>query len=278
MFQFGVGGVSGNLNVDLVRMSALGAVFLTVPGPKMVWHFADLGMDDSIWTCSNGVVNSDYDGNNDGDCKLSTKPQPQWAENWLGDPNRSQVYSDWSRMIGLKINEDVFEGNYSITTDTRTPKIYIWDDALPNLKNVVILANFNTTAQNVIPDFPYTGTWYDLMDETGSTSITVNSTTNPINIPAGGFKIYGNQASTLSIDTLEKSSFVIYPNPASTSFQINKSVDNVLVYDITGKLIIEYKGGFQARHNFDVSKITHGMYLVKFDYLSTSVTKQLIIN
>jgi hypothetical protein len=82
----------------------------------------------------------------------------------------------------------------------------------------------------------------------------------------------------LSIDTLEKSSFVIYPNPASTSFQINKSVDNVLVYDITGKLIIEYKGGFQARHNFDVSKITHGMYLVKFDYLSTSVTKQLIIN
>jgi 1,4-alpha-glucan branching enzyme len=59
MFQFGVGGVSGNLNVDLVRMSALGAVFLTVPGPKMVWHFADLGMDDSIWTCSNGVVNSD---------------------------------------------------------------------------------------------------------------------------------------------------------------------------------------------------------------------------
>ena len=67
------------------------------------------------------------------------KPQPQWTENWLSDPNRSQVNSDWSRLIQLKINEDVFEGDYSITTNTQTPKIYIWDNALPGtqLKNRV---------------------------------------------------------------------------------------------------------------------------------------------
>lgn len=280
MFQYGVSGVSGNLNVDLERMSTIGAISLTVPGPKMVWHFADLGMDDSIWTCTDGSINSDYDGNNDGDCKLATKPQPQWAENWLGDPNRSQIYSDWSRLIDLKINEPVFEGNYSITTNTRTPKIYVWDDALQSsqLKNVVILANFNTTAQNVTPDFPYTGTWFDLMDESGNTSIIVSGTTNAINIPAGGFKIYGNKASTLSVDNITQDMFALYPNPASDSFQFNKSVNNVSVYDITGKLIKEYKGGFEARHNFDVSKISQGLYLVKFDYLSTSFTKQLIIN
>jgi hypothetical protein len=179
-------------------------------------------------------------------------------------------------MIELKINEDVFEGNYSITTNTRTPKIYIWDDALPNLKNVVILANFNTTAQNVTPNFPYTGTWYVLMDETGNT--TIDGSVTSVNLAPGEFKIYGNQPSTLNVEDIKQDIFTLYPNPASTSFQLNKSVDNVLVYDITGKLIIEYKGGFQARHNFDVSKITHGMYLVKFDYLSTSVTKQLIIN
>jgi glycosidase len=277
MFQFGVGGVSGNLNVDLVRMSALGAVFLTVPGPKMVWHFADLGMDDSIWTCSNGVVNSDYDGNNDGDCKLDTKPQPQWAENWLGDPNRSQVYSDWSRMIELKINEDVFEGNYSITTNTRTPKIYIWDDALPNLKNVVILANFNTTAQNVTPNFPYTGTWYDLMDEAGSTSITVNNTTDPINISAGGFKIYGNQASTLSVDTVEKYRFAIYPNPTNSSFKINKSVNDLRIYDISGKLVQTFSGEFSKNENYDISNLNQGIYLIKIENNSgQSLTSKLI--
>ena len=279
MFQYGVSGVAGNLNTDLTRMSALGAVFLTVPGPKMMWHFADLGMDDSIWTCSNGVVNSDYDGNNDGDCKLSTKPQPQWAENWLGDANRSQIYSDWSRMNDLKINEDVFEGDYSITTNTRTPKIYVWNDALSlsQLKNVVILANFNTTSQSVTPDFPYTGTWYDLMDESGSTSITVNNTTDPINIPAGGFKIYGNKASTLSISDIEKSVFTIYPNPTNSTFKINHVVNDLKVYDLTGKMVKSYIGNYGKEYSFDISNLTQGIYLVKIkNDLGQSLTSKLV--
>ena len=157
MVQFGNSGAGydvKDLNTALERMSALGAVTLTIPGPKMVWHFADLGMENSIWTCSNGVVNSDYDGNNDGDCKLDTKPQPQWVENWLGNANRNQIYTDWARLNALKINEAVFEGNYSINSGTQTPRIYIWDDAIPSneLKNVVILANFSTSAQNITPE------------------------------------------------------------------------------------------------------------------------------
>ncbi len=127
MTAFG-GGSGFDLNTSLNRMSALGAVTIPIPGPKMIWHFADLGMDDSIWTCNNGTVNSDYDGNNDGDCKLDTKPQPQWTENWLGDPNRSQVWSDWARLIELKINEDVFEGEYAINCGTLTPRIYVFDE------------------------------------------------------------------------------------------------------------------------------------------------------
>ena len=279
MFQYGVSGVSGDLNVDLTRMSALGAVFLTVPGPKMIWHFADLGMDDSIWTCTNGSVNSDYDGNNDGDCKLSTKPQPQWVENWLGDANRSQIYNDWSRMNDLKINEDVFEGNYSITTNTPTPKIYVWNDALTlsQLKNVVILANFNTTSQSVTPDFPYTGTWYDLMDESGSTSITVNNTTDPINIPAGGFKIYGNKASTLSVSDIEKNAFKIYPNPTNSTFKINHIVNDLKIYDLTGKMVKSYLGNYGKEFSFDISNLTQGIYLVKIkNDLGQSLTSKLV--
>ncbi len=38
------------------------------------------------------------------------------------------------------------------------------------------------------------------MDGTGSTSIDVIDTTDPINFPAGGFKIYGNQSS-IALDT-----------------------------------------------------------------------------
>jgi 1,4-alpha-glucan branching enzyme len=241
-----------DLNTALSRMSALGAVSLTVPGPKMIWHFADLGMENSIFTCNNGTVNNP-------DCKLDTKPQPQWVNNWLGDSNRNQIYNDWSRLIELKTSEPVFEGDYSIETGSAnlTPKIYIWDNALPstNLKNVVILSNFGLSAQNVTPNFPYTGTWYDLMDETGNTSINVTNVATPINIPAGGIKIYGNQNITLSADDFKTSlDLVVYPNPVSTTFQINKPVDTVSVYDILGKLIIQFKGDFQSGLNLMFQK------------------------
>ena len=201
----------------------------------------------------------------------------------MGDSNRNQIYNDWSRLIELKTSEPVFEGDYSIETGSAnlTPKIYIWDNALPstNLKNVVILSNFGLSVQNVTPNFPYTGTWYDLMDETGNTSINVTNVVTPINIPAGGFKIYGNQNITLSADDFKTSlDLVVYPNPVSTTFQINKPVDTVSVYDILGKLIIQFKGDFQSGYEFDVSKITQGLYIVKFDYLTNTVSKRLIIN
>src|SRR5690606_4978306 len=97
-----------NLDVSLSRMSALGAVTLTVPGPKMIWHFGELGMENSIFSCIDGSVNG-HDGS-DVNCKLDTKPQPQWTENWLGDTKRGKIYKDWARMIQLKTEEAVFKG------------------------------------------------------------------------------------------------------------------------------------------------------------------------
>ena len=110
------------LSTALQRMPALGAVTLTIPGPKMIWHFGELGMENSIYTCNDGSVN-DSSGNN-GDCKLDTKPQPQWVNNWQTDPLRSEIYNSWSRLNALKINEAVFEGSYSINSGTLTPRIF----------------------------------------------------------------------------------------------------------------------------------------------------------
>ncbi|MFC4723278.1 alpha-amylase family glycosyl hydrolase [Geojedonia litorea] len=270
MVQFGNSGAGydvRDLNTALARMSTLGAVSIPIPGPKMIWHFADLGMDDSIWTCENGVVNSDYDGNGDGDCKLDTKPQPQWVENWLGDANRSQVRSDWARLINLKINEPVFEGDYNINSGGLTPRIYVFDNSLSSsqLKNVVILANFGLSAANVTPDFPYTGTWYDLMDETGNTTLNVTNTTTPINIPAGGFKMYGNQSSTLAVTEAQTNLFTIYPNPVKSSFKINAPVNTIKLYDITGKLVKTFEGNFSKQNDFDISELNQGLYLAKIE-------------
>ncbi len=252
-----------NLNTALSRMSALGAMSLTIPGPKMIWHFGELGMQNSIFTCNNGTVNEP--GGTDGDCKLDTKPQPQWTQNWLGDANRNKIYNDWARLIDLKVNEPVFEGDYTLNSGSLTPSLYIFDDALPTtqLKNVVILANFDVNSQNIIPNFPYTGTWYDLMD---NSTVNVTNTTNPINIAAGQFRIFGNKAATLGVeDENSVSSLKIYPNPANDSFSINTSVSQLDIYDLTGKLVKSFKGDYIENTSFDVSDLTQSIYLVKIE-------------
>jgi 1,4-alpha-glucan branching enzyme len=248
-----------DLNTALSRMSALGAVTVMVPGPKMIWHFGELGMENSIFTCPDGS----YD--NDG-CKLSTKPQPQWAENWLTDALRSQIYEDWSKLHKLKIEEPVFEGDYAITSGNLTPRIDVFDNSIPSseLKNVIILANFDVVSQNINTNFPsgVTTTWYDLMDATGNT--TVSNSAASISIPAGQFRILGNKpTNVLSVDEEALFGFSIYPNPSHTSFSVNVNVSNIEVYDLTGKLVKSFKGDFTRTDTFDISTLNSGIYMVK---------------
>ena len=252
-----------NLNTALSRMSALGAVTMTIPGPKMIWHFGDLGMENSIFTCNDGSVN--LPGGTDGDCKLDTKPQPQWTNNWLNDPIRSQIYNDWARLHELKIDEDVFEGDYAINSgNTLTPRIYVFDNNLPasSLKNVVVLANFDVTARNITPDFPYTGEWYDLMDETGSTSINVNNTTAAINIPAGEFRIYGNAPSTLSNNQFNQEKIALYPNPTSNAFKLSVNAKTVKIYNTLGKEVKSFKA-VNAHQILNISELKTGLFFVQ---------------
>jgi len=253
-----------NLNIALSRMSAIGAISLLVPGPKMIWHFADLGMNISIFSAYNGTVNTDYDAI-PGDTKLDTKPQPQWTNNWLADANRSKIYADWSKMIGLKITEPVFKGSYSINSGSTvlTPRVFIWDDALPitSLKNVVILSNFNVTNQNITPNFPYTGTWYNLMD---NSTVEVASTTTAITIEPGGFRIYGNKPSTLGTTNFSLSQEIhLYPNPSSTYFTINTNTSKVEVYSETGQLVKSFNSPQSKEYQFTISDLNKGLYFVK---------------
>jgi len=260
-----------NLNIALSRMSAIGAVSLLVPGPKMIWHFGALGWEKSIWTCNNGTVNTDFDGGvPSGDCKLDTKPQPQWANNWLADVNRNKIYFDWAKMISLKTTEPIF--NVNITVDSGfdiqsgnilTPRLFIWDNTMPStqLRNVVVLTNFDVSSQNVVPNFPYTGTWYNLMD---NSSFEVTNTSATISIEAGGFRIYGNKPSTLGTDKFELNGEIyLYPNPASDYFTLNTITSKVEIYSINGQLVKSFNANQLKENQYTISDLNKGIYLVK---------------
>ena len=266
---FGNGGgtapVNNNLNNAIPRVKAIGATSLLIPGPKMIWHFQELAMDDSIFTCNNGTVNTDYDTAS-GDCKLDTKPQPQWVENWMGDALRNSVYNTYSKLINLKKNEPVFNGDYSISPNGNNirQRIYVYNNSLPasQLKNVVILANFSVASQNITPDFPYTGTWYDLMTDA---PVNVSSTSAQITLAPGDFRVYGNQLpSTLNVDSFDlRDDIVLAPNPANDSFSITVSTVKVEIYSITGQLVKRFENDFDTNHRCDVSELNKGVYFVK---------------
>ena len=258
----GTAPVNGNLNNALFRMSTVGATSILIPGPKMIWHFAALGMNNSIYTCNNGTVNTESDPTA-GDCKLDTKPQPQWVNNWLGITERAKIYNDWAKMIDMKKNNPVFNGEYSISPNGNNirQRIYVFDNALPasQLKNVVILANYSVGSQGIVPDFPYTGTWVNLMD---NTTINVTNTTTPITIEPGGFRVYGNQAA-LSSDNFERLNTVaLSPNPANDYFTLNADVNQVDIFSITGQLVKSFKNQFE-NYQFSISDLNKGIYLVK---------------
>jgi 1,4-alpha-glucan branching enzyme len=251
------------LNVALSRMSAIGAVSLLVPGPKMIWHFGELGWENSIFACNNGTVNTSSDATS-GDCKLDTKQQPQWVNNWLGDTNRSKIYNDWSKMITMKTVEPVFSGTATMSnTSSLYPNIKITNSTLASsqLKDVLILANFNVTTQNVATGFPYTGQWYNLMD---NTIITVTNVNDPITILAGEYRIYGNKTASLAIVDYEKTPTVLlYPNPASSYFTLNAATSKVQIFSITGQLVKTFDVNQSEGHQFMISDLNQGFYIVK---------------
>lgn len=253
-----------NLNIALSRMSAIGAVSLLVPGPKMIWHFGELGMENSINTCTNGTV---------GDCKLDTKPQPQWVNNWLTVAQRKKIYDDWSRMNNLKQNNPVFKGDSSISplsSNNLVQRVYVYDNSLSGLKNVVILANFDVTTQYVSADFPYTGTWYDLMDES---TISVSSTSQTITLAPGGFKIYGNQQPTLSVETPQLLDLQLLQNPTKEKIQLALPTEDAYsyrLYSLSGQLIAHGTHHKKKLLNITAPN-TKGLYVL---VVQNSITKQ----
>ena len=251
------------LNTALSRMSAIGAVSLLIPGPKMIWHFGELGWENSIFTCNDNSVNTDFDATS-GDCKLDTKPQPQWVNNWLGNSGRNKIYNDWAKMITLKTKEPVFLGTpVMASVNSLSVNIKITNDNLSStqLKDVLILANFDVTAQNVATGFKYAGTWYNLMDNTTINIIDVNA---PINIPAGEYRIYGNKQASLAIADFEKGNTVnLYPNPVSDYFTLNIKTNKVQIYAISGQLVKSFNTNGNSDFQFGVSELKTGLYIVK---------------
>ena len=251
-----------DLSIALDRQKTAGAFYFTVPGPKMIWQFGELGYDVSI---------------ND-PCRVCNKPI-KWE--YASDPERNALYETWAKLIKLKLQEPIFESsNFSVDADQASglKKVQITDEeAGAELRHLNILGNFGVVAQQIDPEFQTTGVWYDLLDD--NRSLNVSDVNAPIMLQPGEFRIYGSSQVVLPVEEFElpERDLVVYPNPAADSFRINRNVRSVEVFDYTGRLVSRFEGDFFPDHNYDTSLLKPSMYILRIRTEQGSISQRLIV-
>ncbi len=251
-----------DLSIALDRQKTAGAFYFTVPGPKMIWQFGELGYDVSI---------------ND-PCRVCNKPI-KWE--YASDPERNALYETWAKLIKLKLQEPIFESSiFSVDADQASglKKVQITDEeAGAELRHLNILGNFGVVAQQIDPEFQTTGVWYDLLDD--NRSLNVSDVNAPIMLQPGEFRIYGSSQVVLPVEEFElpERDLVVYPNPAANSFRINRNVRSVEVFDYTGRLVSRFEGDFFPDHNYDTSLLKPSMYILRIRTEQGSISQRLIV-
>ena len=158
--------VRDNLELALVRTELCASFFFTIPGPKMIWQFGELGYD--------------YDLHYNDD-KLGPKPI-RW--DYYDDPNRQRLFQVYSTLTTLKQSQPVFNTtNFSIDVADTMKTIHLRHEEM----DVTIIGNFDTYPGTIDPSFTKTGTWYDYLS---GDSLVVTDVNMPIDLDKSEYRIY----------------------------------------------------------------------------------------
>jgi len=157
-----------DLNTALARQETAGLFFFSIPGPKMIWQFGELGYDISI----------DENG------RTGKKPI-HW--DYLQNANRKHIYDTWSTLIAFKKKYPVFNTtDFTLNVGTLTKSILLKDAVM----DVVIVGNFDVTQKTINTTFSKTGIWYEYF--TGEEK-NINSLSESIILKPGEYKLYTTQ-------------------------------------------------------------------------------------
>ena len=156
-----------NLSTGLQRTAAAAVLFFSLPGPKMIGQFGELGYDYFLGaTAEEG--------------RLEKKPI-RW--DYYDDPERKALFDVFATMITLKKENDVFN-TANFTYELNEPFKYI--TLISPDKNVVAMANFDVVDAVKKVNFDKTGTW---IDHFTNREITVSSPIESITLAPGEYRL-----------------------------------------------------------------------------------------
>ena len=248
-----------NLPTALDRIELASAFYITVPGPKMIWQFGELGYDYSI----------DYNG------RVGNKPI-LW--NYFEEQDRKDLYDTFAKLIKLKLNYEIFETS-DFTLDVANinglKRIHLTDASASEIQAVLILGNFGVTTQNIIPNFQESGNWFNVLAD--NEVLNVTNVAQEITLQAGEFKVYANMPATLSNENFsadEENFITLFPNPTTTtSFSLSEEVLAVSVFNIQGKRVKKYTPESIANNTYLIADLNQGIYFVRIE----NAMKQFLI-
>jgi hypothetical protein len=274
------GQTQGNLTKTLNRMAGVGALSFLVPGPKMFWQFGPLGWNNSINTCPNGSI---------GNCRIDTKPQPQWTATWRNDQRRNNVYNTWSKLLAISTKEAMFNNAQHAFNYERGPgriRLDVWNSTQPQsqLSYLMVQSNFTNDALTQPAYFPYAGTWYNMLD---NTPINVTNTLMPITIPADGIVVYGNSRNTLlsnsQVNKVLYTDLFNVKNPVQNGnievdfHQETQSSVTLTLTSVDGKVVSKHNIEIGTKYFVFENRVSRGIYLLTANSNAGIETIKLVV-
>lgn len=183
------GNSSGDYNVKdlptaLARMQTAGAFFFSIPGPKMLWQFGELGYEVDI---------------ND-PCRVCNKPI-RWE--YADDPDRIAIYNIWKKLIKLKIEEPIFETS-QVTLELGSPDGFKYigmenpGAGEGEISFLAVLGNFGVEPVSIDSETIRPGDWYELLNN--NRIVNIEEAGESLTLQPGEFILVADAPSQVLID------------------------------------------------------------------------------
>lgn len=274
------GNVSGAYNIKtlptaLRRAELANVFFYTIPGPKMLWQFGELGYDFPINYCPDGTINNN--------CRVDPKPI-RW--DYYENADRQHLYNVTSDLIYLKTHYPVFNtSNFTLNSGSLQKTIYLSDATM----DVAVQGNFGMSNAQIPNAFPKGGWWYEYF--TGD-SLFINSPTQSLSFVPGEYRIYtskkitrGSQGTTATYEVVKDVfKMNIAPNPSAGAARVSYTLPKnawvrLEIINAIGKKIYTFVNAKQrfGVYTQDIGQLTAGVYYVRLTVDNQLESKQLVV-
>ena len=175
-----------SLPVALSRMGMNAAFLFTMPGPKMMWQFGELGYEYSINYCQNGTINNN--------CRVDPKPI-RW--DYLQNADRLALHDVYANILKLRSNPLFAQTFTTGTIDRSLDGSFKWMTLNSAAGKLVVIGNYGVVAQTGSVTFPTAGTWYNYLNPPATFAATGAS--QSFTLQPGEYRIYLNSLVVLPV-------------------------------------------------------------------------------